>query len=213
MERTTGKNRAPAKKDDSVLSTVTNDPSSGSVSVSAVVETTKSSDSVSAHKSDRKLKHAEMKKRGEEKQKLLRALSNSKVSTPLKSAVVNPLPVATKPSKVRIDTSLGKFEEERSVIAKRPSKKTPGVAKTINNEDKRKKMRLREKLKRQKVSEKKLSSKESMDTSKRLSPVAFGDVVDRPSDSVRQLGNQLMKKFEKHSINFRSAYDSYSKAK
>ena len=158
-------------------------------------------------------KHAEMKRKGEEKRRLLAVLTN----TPL-SVVPS---VQSEEKLIRKKEMKRKFlEASQKTVPDETSRsgssviKTSVLATTITKrtEHKRQKMRERERQKRTKLAEKKEEKHQDDSTRKRIDnqPV-FGEVIHRPSDSIRDMGAKLALKFNKNKSVFDKAYNAIRK--
>ncbi len=101
------------------------------------------------------------------------------------------------------------FENSSDIVKStlHPSKPT---VETKHSEHKRKKMRDRERAKREKE---RLKKEEKMEkrTKRFANAPKFNEVIDRPSESIRELGAQLAQKLAKESSSLQSAYDSIKK--
>ena len=217
---TKGKNAAPSKSDDSVLSTVLDvkvrDDSSARDSASVVTSAIKS-----IAKSNR---HDELRLRGEQKRKLLAALA------PKPLAVTAPVDNSSM-SKIKADTSETKMKKVKSPVEQVLNMKKRKNQRKVNgslfedaddiktsldpskpaievkhSEKKRKKMRDRERAKREKL---RLKKEAKMET-KRPAPKPTSS-WERPTESIRELGMKLAQKLSKESSDLRSAYDSIKK--
>jgi hypothetical protein len=166
-------------------------------------------------------RHEELRKRGEEKRKLLAALNPQKSMNQQSST-------APTSSMFRLDgagetmpkapMTLIKRKDEKGFV---PLFKQPDVVRTTldiskpdvptkHSEHKRKKMREREKAKREKLRLKKEDKAEKR--TKRIdNKPKFKEVIDRPSESIREMGMMLAQKLAKESKSMHAAYDSIGK--
>ena len=221
-----GRNSAPAKADDSLISTtlsikVRDLPVSeplDSVVISTVTQ------------SKAKL-HDELKRKGEEKRRLLAALVSGRKShgsvsieglispalsdtRDLTSKSGTPVRLSLKKErkrKEREERDDGNLERsKKGSVIKSSVLSATVVPATKRTEYKRQKMREREKTRREKVHAKK--SEKRVDTEKRFDNMPkFGEVMDRPSDVIKEMGLKLAQKLSKGAALFAEGYNRIQK--
>ena len=211
-----GRNAAPTKSDDSVLSTIPElKVRAESEPVDAVAQQppVEASDDKKYTQRDR---HSDMKKRGLEKKRLLAALAPpapAKISSePVRSEVK-----LSKPSKIEMDSEsvpkkqkhvslfkeVGALKEVKTTLD--PSKSMD--VKTVHSEKKRKKMRERERLQREKLRSKKNAKAEKRNQKRIGNKPRFNETIEKPSELIRELGSKLAEKLGKEKRTLLSAYD------
>ena len=169
-------------------------------------------------------RHAEMRKRGEEKRRLLAALkpavaSNDAVdenaTVPLfvmdtVKATPAPTLVNVKKAKLKRDTTkLVSLFKDADVVKTTLDPSKPTIS-TKHSDHKRQKMRTREKEKREKLRVKKEEKAEKR-VKRRDNHPKFNEVIDRPSDSIKELGLKLAEKLKKESGALHAAYEAIGK--
>ena len=175
--------------------------------------------------------HDEQRKRGDEKRRLLESLkqkigvvdtkeapkpevlkvSETKVSRVADSAIESIF--SGKPAKTeskKQGNKMVRLFENSSDIVKSTLHPSKPIVETKHSEHKRKKMRDRERAKREKERLKKEEKKEKR-TKRFANAPKFNEVIDRPSESIRELGAQLAQKLAKESSSLQSAYESIKK--
>ena len=160
-------------------------------------------------------RHAEMKLRGLEKKRMLAALvpRPAKEENIQKAAsepnILKPLKMhaeAEPVSKKRKHVALFKDEKDSRELKTSLDPRKSMEAKTVYSDKKRKKMRERERAKREKLRARKEAKAEK--TQKRIDNMPrFNETIERPSESIRELGSKLAQKLGKESQSFLSAYD------
>jgi hypothetical protein len=213
-----GRNAAPGKADDSVISTVSN----LKIREDGNPKPDRGLEQQPMPRPDKSVsRHEEMRRRGEEKRRLLASF------VPKGEGIT--IPNAEPESLFRIDVT----QEESPAELRKPNKskkrsekmvhlfKDADLVKTTldpskaidihkHSEHKRKKMRAREKAKREKIRVKKLDKAETRQKRRGNHP-RFNEVIDRPSESIKELGLQLAQKLGKESSALHAAYNSIGK--
>lgn len=160
-----------------------------------------------------------MKQRGLEKKRLLAALAPAGVKVSVTQNRIMkkaPLPVRKEGlgeniSKKRKELPLFKDQVSSSKSAEVVVKTSLDPTKTVHSEKKRKKMREREKAKRDKVRAKKEAKADKSQKKRIDNKPKFNETIERPSESIRELGNKLAQKLGKESKSLISAYDGIKK--
>ena len=176
----------------------------------------------SAMSSAKKDRHEELRRRGEEKRRLLQALKPNKTDDKSEPKVtagdIFQLDTAGSCTpRIPVTTMIKRKDDKKFV----PLFKQADVVKstvipskqevpTKHSEHKRKKMRDRERAKREKLRVKKEEKAE-----KRMKRIdnkpKFKEVIDRPSESIRDMGMKLAQKLGKETKTLHAAYDSIGK--
>lgn len=196
-----GRNSAPAKADESVLNTTL------TIKEPRVFQAPVEESTVVTPTSAKQLKlnrHEELKRIGLEKRRLLAAVSGA--------VVPEVVPRDTEKEARRKDVKR-KFQEaanDRSIIKTSILPSTP-LANTKHTEHKRQKMRERERQKRAKSIEKKVEKRMDSTEKRIANKPLFGEVMERPSDTIRDLGSKLAQKLLKGKTTFTEAYDKIKK--
>jgi hypothetical protein len=211
-----GRNAAPGKLDDSVLNTILDVKVRPTVEAQDPVPVPAPRNPVPKPAQD---KHAEMKRRGEEKQRLLGKLQKK---TPEPSITVTRPDVLSnsnfsesasgmKSKKRKEATAL--FEDVQSPEKKLKTSLNPAkpTVTTIHSDHKRQKMRERERKKRDKLRIKK-DAKAERHRQKIGTKRPVNEPVEKPVDSIREMGMLLAKKLGRESTHLKSAYDSIRKS-
>lgn len=173
-------------------------------------------------------RHSEMRRRGEEKRLLMASLCKGTAVKSAPPAVVEPVTsnaALKKPSRfAQGELNPAKRNNKRKIEAlfenvDSPDKKIKIIdgpekptLSTIHSAHKRKKMRDRERAKREKLrlkKEAKAQKHKSMISTKR-NVAKFNEALERPADSIRQMGMMLAKKLGKDATSLKSAYESIS---
>ena len=170
-------------------------------------------------------RHEEMRRKGEEKRRLLARLLPESKSEEVTESTQTIAPVTPKlsrfapgelnPNKKKNKRKLvGLFEEEKGLDSRIQTSldSSKPLLNSIHTDDKRKKMRLREKAKRDKLREKKAAKAAKVSKPIDKTKPKYNEVMKRPSEAIREMGLKLAKKFSKESSSFKSAYDTISKS-
>jgi hypothetical protein len=188
------------------------------------VETLDTSNSISKHsKADR---HAEMRRRGEEKRKLLAVLKpvvagtsveDEEATVPLFTMEsVNPMSapnlVNVRKAKLKKETKLVSLFKDSDVVKSTLDPTKPMIV-SKHSDHKRQKMRNREKQKREKLRVKKEEKAEKKGIKKREAKPKFNEPLDRPSDAIKELGMKLAEKLKKESRALHKAYEMIGKTR
>jgi hypothetical protein len=175
--------------------------------------------SMSSAKKDR---HEELRRRGEEKRRLLEALKPNKTDDKSEPKVTagdifqldtagsgTPRIPVTTMIKRKDDKKFVPLFKQADVVRSTVIPSKQGLP-TKHSEHKRKKMRDRERAKREKLRVKKEEKAE-----KRMKRIdnkpKFKEVIDRPSESIREMGMKLAQKLGKETKTLHAAYDSIGK--